>query len=63
MKPFTQEVAIPVLGWSENAINAILLLPDGAQPGTYTVTVHRSNGKTSSDTFTVVAEDSEDQAD
>jgi len=53
--PFTQEYQIPVLAWSENAINAVLLLPAGAQLGTYTLTVHRSNGKTASATFTVVA--------
>lgn len=57
MNNVTEEIAIPVLGWSENAINALLLLPAGAQPGTYTVTVHRSNGKTASDTFTVVPEE------
>jgi len=54
-KLFTQEFAIPVLAWSENAINALLLLPAGAQFGTYTLTVHRENGKTSSSTFTVGA--------
>jgi hypothetical protein len=61
--PFTQEVVIPVLGWSENAINAILSLPGGAQPGTYTLTVHRGNGKSASSSFPVVAEDTEDVAD
>lgn len=50
---FTQEFAIPVLNWSENAIDALLFLPAGAQPGTYKVTVHRGNGKTASANFTV----------
>jgi len=54
-KPFTQEFAIPVLNWSENAIDALLSLPAGAQFGSYTVTVHRGNGKTATGTFTVRA--------
>jgi hypothetical protein len=52
--PFTKEVAIPVLAWSEYAIHVWLSLPDGAQFGSYTLTVHRGNGKTSSASFTVV---------
>lgn len=55
--PFTQEYQIPVLGWSENAINALLSLPAGAQLGLYTLTVHRDNGKTASGTFRVIAAD------
>jgi hypothetical protein len=51
--PFTQEVAIPVLAWSENAIEALLSLPAGAQFGSYTLTVHRGNGKTAAGSFTV----------
>jgi hypothetical protein len=54
-KPFTQEFAIPVLNWSENAIDALLSLPAGAQFGSYTLTVHRGNGKTATGTFTVGA--------
>jgi hypothetical protein len=50
---FTQEVQIPVVLWSDGAIDAVLLLPPGAQPGSYTVTVHRANGKTASGHFTV----------
>ncbi len=53
-KPFTQEFALPVLGWSENAINVVLNLPPGARLGRYTLTVHRANGKTTSGSFTVV---------
>jgi IPT/TIG domain len=53
--PFTQEFAIPVLAWSENAIYALLSLPAGAQFGTYTLTVQRGNGKTASGSFTVGA--------
>ena len=41
----TQVYAIPVLNWSENAIDALLLLPPGAQKNTtYSLTVHRGNG-------------------
>jgi hypothetical protein len=47
-----QMFAVPVLSWSENAISFALNLPSGAIPGTYTTTVHRSNGKTTSGTFT-----------
>jgi hypothetical protein len=54
-KPFTQEFAIPVTAWSENAIRTLLFLPNGAQLGKYTVTVHRGNGKTASSSFTVTA--------
>jgi hypothetical protein len=54
-QPFTQEYLVPVLGWSENAISAWLALPDGAQLGSYTATVHRDNGKTASGSFAVVA--------
>ncbi len=51
----TQEFAIPVLNWAENAIDAILFLPPGAQPGNYKVTVHRGNGKTATAGFVVVS--------
>jgi len=54
-KKFTQVFAIPVLAWSENAINAVLSLPSGAQLGSYGVTVHRGNGKTASGTIVVTA--------
>jgi IPT/TIG domain-containing protein len=54
-QPFTQEYLVPVLGWSENAISAWLGFPTGAQPGSYTATVHRDNGKTASGSFTVAA--------
>jgi hypothetical protein len=47
-----------VLAWSENVINFVLLLPAGAIPGTYTATVHRGNGKTTSGSFTVGIRDS-----
>jgi uncharacterized membrane protein len=50
---FTQEFAVPVTSWSEHAIYIVLNLPAGAQPGTYTVTVHRGNGKTVSASFIV----------
>jgi hypothetical protein len=50
-----QIFAVPVLSWSDNAIGFILNLPSGAIPGTYTTTVHRSNGKTASGTFTAGA--------
>ncbi len=53
--PFTQEVALPVVLWSENAIDALLFLPAGAQPGTYSLTVHRGNGKSASGSITVAA--------
>jgi hypothetical protein len=50
-----QIFALPVLSWLENAISFALNLPSGAIPGTYTTTVHRSNGKTTSGIFTVGA--------
>ncbi len=53
--PFTQEYVVPVLLWSENAINVPLHLPAGAQLGAYVVTVHRTNGKSASSSFPVVA--------
>jgi hypothetical protein len=53
-QPFTQEFAVPVLLWSENAVNVLLQFPAGAQLGTYTVTVRRSNGKSATRTFLVV---------
>jgi hypothetical protein len=52
---FTHEYAIPVLAWSEDAIDALLSLPAGAQFGTYTLTVHRGNEKTAAGTFSVKA--------
>jgi hypothetical protein len=52
--PFTQEFALPVLLWSENALDVLFQAPAGAQLGTYTLTVHRNNGKTATRTFTVV---------
>jgi hypothetical protein len=54
-KPFTQEFVMPVLLWSENAIHALLILPPGAQLGAYTLTVHRTTGKSASRSFPVVA--------
>jgi hypothetical protein len=53
-QPFTQEYAIAALDWGENVIRLLLNLPEGAEPGTYTVTVRRTNGKNDSHTFTVV---------
>lgn len=53
-QPFTQEYLMPALAWSENAIYFLFLPPDGAELGTYTVTVQRSNGKSASHTFSVV---------
>jgi hypothetical protein len=50
-----QLFAMPVLSWRENAISFALNVPPGAIPGTYTTTVHRSNGKTAAGTFTVGA--------
>jgi hypothetical protein len=50
-----QTFAVPVLSWSENAISFALNLPAGAIPGTYTVTVHVSSGKTASGDCTVGA--------
>jgi len=50
-----QMFAVPVLSWTENAISFVLNPPSGAIPGTYTTTVHRSNGRTTSGTFTVGA--------
>jgi len=52
-KPFTQEFAIPVLNWTDAAIDALLSLPAGAQTSSYTLTVHRGNGKTASASFNV----------
>jgi IPT/TIG domain-containing protein len=52
--PFTQEFALPVLLWSENALDVLFRAPAGAQLGTYTLTVHRNNGKSASKAFTVV---------
>lgn len=52
----TQVYAIPVLNWTESAIDALLLLPPGAQKNTtYSLTVHRGNGKTASSSFLVGA--------
>jgi HYDIN/CFA65/VesB family protein/IPT/TIG domain-containing protein len=51
--PSGQEFAVPVISWSEHAIYTVLSLPAGAQPGTYTATVHRGNGKTVSASFNV----------
>jgi uncharacterized protein YfaS (alpha-2-macroglobulin family) len=48
-----QTFAVPVLTWSENAISFALNLPSGAIPGTYTVTIHPSSGKTASGDCTV----------
>src|SRR5207244_1288724 len=45
-----QMFAVPVLSWTENAISFVLNPPSGAIPGTYTTTVHRSNGRTASGT-------------
>lgn len=53
--PFTQEYQMPVLAWSNNAVEALLSLPVGAQPGSYTLTVHRDNGKSASASLTVSA--------
>ncbi len=52
--PITQVFALPVLLWSENMIDVLLTVPAGAQLGSYTLTVQRSNGKTASRSFTVV---------
>jgi hypothetical protein len=51
----TQAYAAPVMSWSAGAIYAELLLPDGAEPGAYTVTIHRANGLSASGELTVGA--------
>jgi hypothetical protein len=53
--PFTKEYLMPALAWSENAINLFFSPPAGAELGTYTVTVRRSNGKTASRAFPLIA--------
>jgi len=51
---FFQQFALPVLLWSENAIDVLLQVPAGALQGGYTVTVRRSNGKTASGVIAVL---------
>lgn len=41
---FTQTFTLPVINWGDHAIEVLLSIPANAQPGTYTLTVHRSNG-------------------
>jgi hypothetical protein len=50
---FFRDVAVPVLAWSENAITTVLNLPADAEPGAYSVTIHRANGKATGGNFTV----------
>jgi hypothetical protein len=53
-QPFTQLFALPLMNWTENALQVLFQAPPGAQLGTYTLTVRRANGKTASRTFQVV---------
>lgn len=48
-----QTFAVPVLSWADNQISFVLNLPAGAIPGTYSATIHRGNGKTTSASFQV----------
>jgi hypothetical protein len=51
---FTQPFALPVMNWTENALQVLFQAPPGAQLGPYTLTVQRANGKTATSTFLVV---------
>jgi IPT/TIG domain len=53
--PFTQAIPVMVMAWSDNTIDGMLSLPAGAQLGAYNLTVHRSDGVTSSNSFTLIA--------
>lgn len=49
---FMQEFAAPVLAWSDRAVEVVLDVPSGAQPGTYALTVHASDGTTATGSIT-----------
>jgi len=51
---YYREYRVSVEGWGSFRIQVPLIVPDGAVPGTWIATVHRSDGETASIDFTVV---------